>query len=253
MRAKVGNASVHINWFMDGTEFASGGRRSRTLRYDLRKGTFPWNLRRSTHSLTAAALRPVLVGRSNIYIHPIYSSCPATSCYTCPSTMSSPSPSQWLTLPVEIQLTITQLLDNNTLHSLSEVSHYNRILCLPAVYSVRSYSPSPSHPHSQHPTHIHIHSHAEHMYRPKPVGHHTIIRQAPIFPGSRASPPCVPYPHTRHQHRWLSSCRRQCGCYTGDLLRRPSSNTIPHSLSEDPFPQSLYRTVSAGDIIILHS
>src|SRR6266702_1614015 len=32
------------------------------------KGTFPWNLRRSTHSLTAAALRPVLVGRSNIYI-----------------------------------------------------------------------------------------------------------------------------------------------------------------------------------------
>lgn len=49
--------------------------------------------------------------------------------------MSSPSSSQWFTLPVEIQLTITQLLDNNALRSLSEVSHYNRILCLPAVYN----------------------------------------------------------------------------------------------------------------------
>ncbi|KAI9444253.1 hypothetical protein H4582DRAFT_2095550 [Lactarius indigo] len=49
--------------------------------------------------------------------------------------MSSPSSSQWLTLPVEIQLTITQLLDNKALRSLSEVSHYDRILCLPAVYN----------------------------------------------------------------------------------------------------------------------
>ncbi|KAH9057941.1 hypothetical protein EDB83DRAFT_2315925 [Lactarius deliciosus] len=49
--------------------------------------------------------------------------------------MSSPSSSQWFSLPVEIQLTITQLLDNNALRSLSEVSHYNRILCLPAVYN----------------------------------------------------------------------------------------------------------------------
>jgi hypothetical protein len=152
--------------------------------------------------LTTAALRPVLVGRSNIYIYyPNYSSCPATPCYAYPSTMSS---SQWSTLPVEIQLTITQLLDNKTLRSLSEVSHHNRILSLPAVYSVRSYSPSPPYPHSRHPTHIHTHSHAEHMYL---VGHHTIVRQAPIFPGSRASPPCVPHSHTRHQHRWLLSSR----------------------------------------------
>ena len=154
-----GDGSVHINGW---AEFASGGRRSRTLRYDLRKGTFPWNLRRSTHSLTAAALRPVLVGHSNIYISSQYSPCPATSCYAYPSTMSS---SLWFTLPVEIQLTITQLLDNETLRSLSEVSHYNRILCLPAVYSVRSYSPSYSHSHSQHPSRIHIHPHAVHMYR----------------------------------------------------------------------------------------
>lgn len=49
--------------------------------------------------------------------------------------MSSPIPSRWFTLPVEIQLAITQLLDNKTLRSLSEVSHFNRILCLPAVYS----------------------------------------------------------------------------------------------------------------------
>ncbi|KAN0126208.1 hypothetical protein V8E53_015310 [Lactarius tabidus] len=49
--------------------------------------------------------------------------------------MSSSPSSQWSSLPVEIQLTITQLLDNKTLRSLSEASHYNRILCLPAVYS----------------------------------------------------------------------------------------------------------------------
>jgi hypothetical protein len=68
--------------------------------------------------------------------------------------MSSSPSSQWSSLPVEIQLTITQLLDNKTLRSLSEASHYNRILCLPAVYSVRSNSSLPPHPHSRHPTHL---------------------------------------------------------------------------------------------------
>jgi hypothetical protein len=57
------------------------------------------------------------------------------------STMSSSPSSQWFTLPVELQLTITQLLDNNTLRSLSQASHYNRVLCLPAVYRVRSCPP----------------------------------------------------------------------------------------------------------------
>ena len=123
-------------------------------------------------------------------------------CYACPSTMSSPPSSQWFTLPVELQLTITQLLDNKTLRSLSQASHYNRILCLPAVYRVRSCPPFTTtiDTHSLHLTHIHMHSHPEHMYL---VGHHTIIRQAPIFPGSRASTPCVPYPHARYQHRRL--------------------------------------------------
>ena len=68
--------------------------------------------------------------------------------------MSSSPPSQWSTLPVEIQLMIIQLLDNKTLRSLSEASHHNHILCLPAVYSVRSHSPLLSHPHSRHPTHF---------------------------------------------------------------------------------------------------
>ncbi|KAI0251896.1 hypothetical protein BJV78DRAFT_1282128 [Lactifluus subvellereus] len=50
------------------------------------------------------------------------------------SPLISPS-SHWLTLPVEIQLTITQLLDVKTLHSLSLVSRYHRTLCLPAIYN----------------------------------------------------------------------------------------------------------------------
>ncbi|KAI0305121.1 hypothetical protein B0F90DRAFT_1701472 [Multifurca ochricompacta] len=50
------------------------------------------------------------------------------------SSTSSLSP-YWLTLPVEIQLTITQLLDINALHSLSLVSHHNYTLCLPALYN----------------------------------------------------------------------------------------------------------------------
>ena len=37
--------------------------------------------------------------------------------------------------------------------SLSEASHHNRILCLPAVYSVRSRSHLRSYPHSRCPTH----------------------------------------------------------------------------------------------------
>lgn len=67
--------------------------------------------------------------------------------------MSSSPSSQWSTLPVEVQLMITQLLDNKTLRSLSEASHHNRILCLPAVYSVRSHSHLRSYPHSRCPTH----------------------------------------------------------------------------------------------------
>ena len=67
--------------------------------------------------------------------------------------MSSSPSSQWSTLPVEVQLMITQLLDNKTLRSLSEASHHNRILCLPAVYSVRSHSHLRSYPHSRRPTH----------------------------------------------------------------------------------------------------
>ncbi|KAI9511681.1 hypothetical protein F5148DRAFT_1146700 [Russula earlei] len=51
-----------------------------------------------------------------------------------PST-SSASHSCWFTLPVEIQLTITQLLDINTLLSLCLVSRYNHTLCLPAIYN----------------------------------------------------------------------------------------------------------------------
>jgi hypothetical protein len=166
--------------------------------------------------------------------------------------MSSSPSSQWSSLPVEIQLTITQLLDDKTLRSLSEASHYSRILCLPALYSVRSYSPLPSHPHSRYSTYLqHSLSRCTHVSS-KLVGHHTIIHAAPIFPGSRASPPCVPYPHTRHQHRRLL-CRWHSRCHTGDLFRGTSPNTRPRPSPEDPLPPPLYRTVSTSDIHILHS
>ena len=61
--------------------------------------------------------------------------------------LSSTSPaSSWPSLPAEIQLAITELLDVKALHSLSLVSRYNHTLCIPAIYSVRWPMSSPMSP-----------------------------------------------------------------------------------------------------------
>jgi len=147
--------------------------------------------------------------------------------------LSSSSPSrQWLSLPVEIQLAITQLLDLKTLHSLSLVSHYNRTLCLPAIYNVRgpvlSYGP------------------AIILIYHRPVDHNIVVRQAPTLCGSRASRPCATHSRTRHQHR-RQHLKYRCH-HTRGVFRRTRSNPFPRSPSPDALSPPLHRIIPPSDI-----
>jgi F-box domain len=134
------------------------------------------------------------------------------------------SPSHWLTLPVEIQLNIIQLLDFETLQSLSLVSRYNHSLSLPAIYKV-CFSPPPPLP-----------SPPSWLIDSIPVRHTVIICDAPTIPRSRARCPCVSHSLTRHQHGRLYHMQP----HRINVLRCPRSYTFPYSPSKDPLSSSVY-------------
>jgi hypothetical protein len=154
-------------------------------------------------------------------------------------TLSSSSPScHWPSLPVEIQLAITQHLDVRTLHSLSLVSRYNHALCLPAIYNVRwlVQSPEPPSPSS-----------LDHADLSSSVGNNIVVHKAPTLCGSRTSRPCATHSLTGHQHR------RQDRHHTGGVLRCTCSNPFSHPPSSNALSPPFRRVVPTSDIILFQA
>jgi hypothetical protein len=143
---------------------------------------------------------------------------------------STPSSCHWPSLPVEIQLAITQLLDVETLLSLSLVSHHNHALCLPAIYNVRWLLFEVPLPLIM-------------LICRFPVGNNIVPLQAPTLRRSRAGRPCAAHSLARHQHRR----------HRGGEFRRTDSNPFPRPPSSNALSSPFHRVVPASDIVLLQA